>query len=244
MNMGRVISHMGIVSVCASALVLSGCLGSAEGEGFEEEVGETEQAMGLECAGAAATASFTGSADWVSVQTYSTPSCFKGVVVDVNNILKPGGVATALVYWADSVPTTQAACEASYIAADVFRWVSGSWSYSFSMDDHGVWNAASRRGVSSRGSLGDPAAGEAGVPRMTRTRAGSSYPAGPACSYRRTSPLARPRQDRGRPASSSVGAISRCKRSDPASRSLPCPAWKAMPARPGAHWRTTMSAPP
>lgn len=141
MNMGRVISRMGIVSVCAGALVLSGCLGSAEGEGFEEEVGETEQAMGLECAGATATVSFTGSADWESVQTYNTPSCYKGVVVDVNNILYPGGVATATVYWADSAPTTQAACEDSYVAADVFKWVSGSWSYHFSMDDHGVWNA-------------------------------------------------------------------------------------------------------
>lgn len=42
MNMGRIISRRGIVSVCASALMLSGCLGSAEG--FDEEVSETERA--------------------------------------------------------------------------------------------------------------------------------------------------------------------------------------------------------
>jgi hypothetical protein len=133
---------MGIVSVCASALALSGCLASAEGEGFEEQVGETEQAMGVQCAGATATASFTGSADWTSVQTYDTVSCYKGVVVDVNSIANVGGIAYATISWADTVPTTQAACDAAWVGADVFQWVSGSWSHQFSFGDNGHWDSA------------------------------------------------------------------------------------------------------
>ncbi|WP_437757053.1 hypothetical protein [Sorangium sp. So ce1389] len=142
MKMGRIISRMGIVSVCASALVLSGCIGSAEGEGFEEEVGETEQAIGIECAGATATASFTGSVDWVSPQTYNTTSCYKGVVIDVNSINAIGGVSTVAASWADTAPTTQAACEASWVQIDVFQWVSGSWSHLISDDANGIWNSS------------------------------------------------------------------------------------------------------
>ena len=141
MNMGRIVSRMGIVSVCASGLLLSGCLGGAEGEGFEEEVGETEQAMGSQCAGATATASFNGWANWVSAQTYDTPSCFKGVVVDVNSINSVGGVSTVTASWADSAPTTQAACEARYVQMDVYERINGSWSYQLSTGSNGDWNA-------------------------------------------------------------------------------------------------------
>jgi hypothetical protein len=149
MNMGRIISRLGIVSVCASAVVLSGCLASAEGEGLEEQVGEgleeqvgeAEQAIGTECAGATATQSFTGSANWVSPQTYSTTSCYKAVVVDVNSIANVGGIAYATVYWADTAPTTQAACEASFVRMDMFEWVSGSWSNYYTDSAPGVWNS-------------------------------------------------------------------------------------------------------
>ncbi|WP_437598612.1 hypothetical protein WMF28_38290 [Sorangium sp. So ce590] len=141
MKIEGIMSRMGVVSLCMSGLVLSGCLGSAEGEAFEEDLGETEQAIGVECAGAAATESFTGSADWVSAQTYSTTSCYKGVVVDVNSILNVGGVAIANMYWADSVPTTQAACEDSWVQGDVFKWISGSWVHQFSMEENGHWTA-------------------------------------------------------------------------------------------------------
>ncbi|MGK4001432.1 hypothetical protein WMF31_02320 [Sorangium sp. So ce1036] len=141
MNIEGIMLRMGVVSVCMSGLVLSGCLGSAEGEVFDEDLGETEQAIGSECAGATATVSVNGSANWVSPQTYDTISCYKGVVVDVNNIAAPGGVAYATMYWADSAPTTQAACEDSWIQADVFESIGGNWVYQFSMDDNGQWDA-------------------------------------------------------------------------------------------------------
>lgn len=87
---------------------------------------ETEQAIGLECAGAAATVTFNGSADWTSPQTHNTPSCYKGVVVDVNNIVAIVGASIVNIFWADDVPTTQPDCEASRLHADVFemdsRW--------------------------------------------------------------------------------------------------------------------------
>ncbi|WP_437482005.1 hypothetical protein WME75_39990 [Sorangium sp. So ce1014] len=141
MKIEGIMLRMGVVSVCMSGLVLSGCLGSAEGEVSEEALGEAEQAIGAECAGATATATFNGWADWVSVQTYDTTSCYKGVVVDVNNIDAPGGVSLVDAYWADSIPTTQAACEDSWIQMDVFERVSGNWVYQFSLEDNGTWNA-------------------------------------------------------------------------------------------------------
>lgn len=140
---------MGIVLISVSALSLSGCLAEAgEGEVFEEIVGEVEQAIGPECAGAFATASFISTINYTSPQTYNTASCYKGVVVDVQNYASTrplGYSAHTTITWEDSVPLASDSnhvsnCNNQLIHADLFELgLNGTWVYKTSRADFGFW---------------------------------------------------------------------------------------------------------
>lgn len=149
-NIGRTISCIGVVSLCVSALALASCLADADGEVFEEDVGEVEQAIGSECAGAFPTATFISVIEYMSPQTYNTASCYKGVVVDVSNYAstKPfGHDAFTGAGWADSVPLASDSnhvsdCNNLWVQGDLFELgANGSWIYRTSRERKGSWNS-------------------------------------------------------------------------------------------------------
>ena len=93
MNTLRIVNGLGFVCFSVAAMAFAGCAIDAAGDDslvddvMEEDVEgveEAEQAMGVECANAAATATFVGGIDYDSPQTYNTTSCYKGVVLDVS----------------------------------------------------------------------------------------------------------------------------------------------------------------
>ena len=132
-----------------SAFPLAGCSATGEGENIEsgEGTAQTEQAIGsASCSTAAANQTFTGGINPTHVSPSSYDTCFRGYVVDVNNlsvtytgVLPPGADgydANILVDWQGPVPTTQAACEAAWASAIFYKNVGGSW-----VDQSGVLNA-------------------------------------------------------------------------------------------------------
>ncbi|HEU4409376.1 MAG TPA: hypothetical protein VFS43_29220 [Polyangiaceae bacterium] len=148
MDKVKIISRLGAVLVGASALWLSGCAAEAgEGEAPEGDVDSVGQAIGTECAAAAPTASFVSAINYTSPQTYSTPNCFKGVVLDVTKYAStaPAGHSVFTgVGWADSVPVASQAnhvadCNNLWLHADLFEIVNGVPVYVTSRDDHGTW---------------------------------------------------------------------------------------------------------
>lgn len=130
---------VGVVGAIATA----GCAAedSSDGQGA---TGELAQAIGTECSAASTTAAFVGGANYTSPQTYSTTSCFKAVVVDISNysstFLGAGNVAGGTyISWADSAPTTQAACTSSWVRADLFVWQNNAWTYKGFKTATGIW---------------------------------------------------------------------------------------------------------
>ncbi|WP_437810813.1 hypothetical protein [Sorangium sp. So ce1078] len=163
MNTYRIVNGLGFVCFGVVAIALAGCAVDAtdddalvddvvEGDVVEENVAEAEQAMGIECGSAATTASFFGGINYTSPQSYSTTSCYKGVVLDVQNYSSsyaqnPSGSVfpgRTTVEWADSLPTLAdpdrlSRCESAYVAADLFEKVGQSWVYKTSKESLGSW---------------------------------------------------------------------------------------------------------
>lgn len=132
-----------------SAFGLAGCSAAGEGESAESAEGtaQTEQALGsVSCSTAAADQTFTGGISPTHVSPSSYNTCFRGYVVDINNlsvsytgVLPPGASghdANIAVDWRGAVPTTQAACEAAWGSAIFYKKVGGTW-----VDQSGVLNA-------------------------------------------------------------------------------------------------------
>jgi hypothetical protein len=124
-------------------LAVSAC--AVESDDDDPATGDVSQAIGTECSGAAATVTFNGGANFTSPQTYDTASCFKAVVVDINNYSAsflgagdvPGGT---YISWADGGLGTPSACSASWVRTDLFVWNAG-WVYLGFRDSHGSWVA-------------------------------------------------------------------------------------------------------
>ncbi|WP_437315568.1 hypothetical protein [Sorangium sp. So ce385] len=154
----RIVNGLAFVGFGVLAIALAGCAVDATDEDaladdvVEEDVAEAEQAMGVECAGAAATATFVGGINYTSPQSYSTASCYKGVVLDVQSYSSlyaqnPSGSVfpgRTTVDWADSLPAFAdpdhvATCESTYLAADLFEKVGSSWVYKTTKESLGIW---------------------------------------------------------------------------------------------------------
>jgi hypothetical protein len=139
MNVGKIVSRMGVVLVGVSALGLSGC--------GEEDIGSVAQAIGPECAAAAPTASFISTINYTSPQTYNPPYCWKGVVLDVENYAStapPGYWIYTNIGWADSVPLASEPnhvtnCNNLWMQADLFEEVNGVPVFRASREAYGTW---------------------------------------------------------------------------------------------------------
>ncbi|WP_437830398.1 hypothetical protein [Sorangium sp. So ce1153] len=158
MNTYRIVNGLAFVCFSVAALAFAGCAVGAGGDDsllddvVEEDVDQAEQAMGVECANAAATATFVGGINYNSPQTYNTSSCYKGVVLDVSSYSSlyaqnPSGSVfpgRTTVEWADSLPAFEdegheARCESTYVAADLFEKVGSSWVHKTSKESLGSW---------------------------------------------------------------------------------------------------------
>ncbi|HYQ42039.1 MAG TPA: hypothetical protein VER11_08725 [Polyangiaceae bacterium] len=146
-----------VVAICVfgfGAFGLAGCSAAGEAESAEngEGTAQTEQAIGsVSCSTAAADQTFTGGINPTHVSPSSYNTCFRGYVVDVNNLsvtytgVLPAGDdgydANILVDWRGAVPTTQAACEAAWASAIFYKKVGGSWvDQSGVLQAYGEWN--------------------------------------------------------------------------------------------------------
>ena len=140
------LGHVGKVGILGLAWALSGCSGALP---EDENLDAVSQAFGSSsCGSAAADQTFSGQIDpmVVSPSTYNT--CYKGYVVDVNNLSarytgfgSGGGYhAHFSVTWQGTIPTTQAACEAAWSRAIFYEKVGGAWvDQTGNIDAYGTW---------------------------------------------------------------------------------------------------------
>lgn len=157
MNTHNFVSGLALALISSSALLLSGCLAegasaelsdTADAASVDEAVGEASQAIGSECAAAAATQSFSSVIDYTSPQTYSTTNCYKGVVLDVTSYASTAPAGNWIytnVGWADSVPVAsqsghEAACAALWMEGDLFERVNGTWVFRGTREAFGYWS--------------------------------------------------------------------------------------------------------
>lgn len=147
MTIGK--SVLGLCMFGFAAFTLAGCSAAGEAESAENAEGtaQTTQAIGsASCSTAAADQTFSGGIDPTHVSPSSYNTCFRGYVVDVNDLsvsytgVLPAGAsgydANILVDWRGAVPTTKAACEAAWASVIFYKKVGGSW-----VDQSGVLNA-------------------------------------------------------------------------------------------------------
>ncbi|WP_437906567.1 hypothetical protein WME95_01225 [Sorangium sp. So ce327] len=153
MNMGtsKIVRGMGVVVFGIVGLALAGCVGEElpedmmDGEALVEDVMETAEAIGPECAAALPTQTFSGGIDAMSPQTYNTEHCYKAVVYDVTNysasFTGPGSPSGGTrVWWGEnSTAATQAECEKLWVRADLFVLVAGQWVYLDRKEANGEW---------------------------------------------------------------------------------------------------------
>lgn len=130
-----------LVALCA------GCSAEMGGEFEQGDVAEIEQALGEgACGTAAAAATFNGTVDHQSPRTYSTPGCYKGFIVDVNNLnmqAPAGRHAALMVQYNDTPPTNQAACEKIWVAAYAYARFGGVWEKVELIVARGQWQPSS-----------------------------------------------------------------------------------------------------
>jgi hypothetical protein len=140
------LAHVGKVGILGLAWALSGCSGALP---EDENLDAVSQAFGSSsCGSAAADQTFTGKIDPTAVSPSTYNTCYKGYVVDVNNLATaytgPGGGggydAHLSASWQGSVPTTQAACEAAWARAIFYKNVGGAWvDQTGNIDSYGTW---------------------------------------------------------------------------------------------------------
>jgi hypothetical protein len=168
MNIGRIISRMGVVSACMSALALSGCLADADSDVLEEDVGEVEAeqlaAQGVagdgytqesvSCTdpavslvqpdGAAVNLQYPncGIADISATSvdgTYDQPLCTHKFVTEVRQVNNQ-----AFQPFVEAIPastiTNESACEGIAITGNAWGFNGSSWVPLGSLSTTGIWH--------------------------------------------------------------------------------------------------------
>jgi len=119
--------------------MLAGC--SAEVVEVEDDLASIEQPFGVSsCSTADADAVFSGEIPWTTTwRSYNT--CYRGYVIDLYNASSLSDHEVRFD-WADTVPTTQSACEASWARVIVYNRTDGYWVERQTIDEYGWWNPA------------------------------------------------------------------------------------------------------
>jgi hypothetical protein len=158
MNSNWIRRGLGLVCSSFIALSLAGCSVEAmddemdDSEDLAEDIGEASDAVGIECANAPATMSFTGGINYSSPQTYSTTNCYKGVVLDVTSYsqvytqpaIGGGRDGRTEVQWADALPlrsevNAASRCGSLWMLADLFESVGDAWVHRATKETNGSW---------------------------------------------------------------------------------------------------------
>lgn len=124
----------------------------------QEAVGAATEALGSSCWRADPDDTATGgvSTAITTPQTYDNAGCYRGYVVDIERYSPrftsdcsngQGLPGATWIDWADTEPTSKAACEGASIIADVFKRVTTttdgvmerSWEYAGRQQANGVW---------------------------------------------------------------------------------------------------------
>lgn len=151
MNSKNIINVSLFALLSVSAFALTGCVAEmGESDVAEEDIVQAEEAIGTECAAANPVKYFVGGFDYTSPQTYTTANCYKAVPVTVGNYeagFPPPPPDTfehelwTHVSWADAALSTQAACSAAWVRADVFKYVNNIPVYLGYLEDKGGWDS-------------------------------------------------------------------------------------------------------
>ena len=131
---------IGMAMVLALGSINLACSGEYDA-GTEGEVAEVADGLSVsECRDAEPTVTKTGSfvTAFTSPQTYDDPGCFKAKVVRINDVNTP---YDTLVFWADTLPTTKASCEASLIRAITYRRNGTNWVAEQDVTQHGSFGS-------------------------------------------------------------------------------------------------------
>src|SRR5688572_32475362 len=112
-----------IGGLLCGALACVGC-SSQEGAGATEEYAEATLEIGeASCATASNDSSIVGQGfETLTPQTYSNPACYKAYIEGLSSF----GPANISAEWA-TPPTSQSACEAAYVRADLYRHQNGTF---------------------------------------------------------------------------------------------------------------------
>lgn len=134
-------------AVVGLAVVAAGCSGATP---EEEGVESVHQPFGSSsCGTAAANHSVSGAVDPKHISPSSYNTCYRGYVVDINNLSSSytglgggGGWNSHIsVTWEGAIPTTQAACESAWGAAVFYKLVGGAWvDQTGQIDVYGIWH--------------------------------------------------------------------------------------------------------
>lgn len=134
------------VSWIARLMVVAVAAGSVLGCGApdNEAIAVAEQALGEgSCATVPATFTATNlikvAYPWPG---YTTAGCGKAHIIDV----APYKGITTAVSWNDSLPSTQAECEALWIASFVYQRVGNTWGNRLFKDGYGTWQGSACTG--------------------------------------------------------------------------------------------------
>lgn len=129
-------------SKCAALacfLLVSGCSGaSEEGDLHVAGVADAEQGIGeATCATAPPNVNASGDFNWTSPRTYDNARCRKAVIVDDRTLVRQ---PIKVVQWADTKPTTPAACQQAYVTSTFYvRQGAGFVQAGQPRSDNGEW---------------------------------------------------------------------------------------------------------
>lgn len=137
-----------IIGAMSCAVAFTACVDMAE-ESPVETVGETAQAIGEpDCAYLEPSTMFWGfvpSGGYTSPQTYDPEGCHKAHAIMIDDYsplhVGNGDYGGTDVLWADASPTTQAACEAALVRADLYHRKWFGWYLVESKTANGTWRS-------------------------------------------------------------------------------------------------------
>jgi len=147
MNVRRL---LGQTSILGAVVMMSGCSAEIADEAEAGDLASRTEAIGEpSCATVAPTQSFDEEMSFLSPRTYSAPGCFKAVVLDITNLsLSSGGTVAVFAQWADTLPTTQAACENLWLGGYTYVKIDGLWEKAELESVHGTWSGGTCAGPS------------------------------------------------------------------------------------------------
>ncbi len=117
MNNFAIKHFAGLVTVAVIAAGITGCTAASDVPGGSEVVGTARQAWGATCLSATPDQSFAFSGSYTSVATYSNSGCYKGEVIEYDDISM---TTETYITWDGTTPPGGSACNDLFLG--VYAW--------------------------------------------------------------------------------------------------------------------------